>query len=356
MIESEISCKDLAERLSIDYKTILDATFDARPNTKNTASDEIQSNSNLVVLYTSMRNAPASKPEIVSANPDKYIPRSIFIDFQHNVVDKTSSLSNTMPPAHDFEREVERLGISNESHIVVYDDFGNFCASRVWFMFKSMGHDKIQVLRGGLAAWLHADLPTDTQLLTSACVNSGTTQTSYIASPSTNFRFVDRDYILRQIVESDSEDNDAQVLLDARSQTRFDGEQNESKPNLRAGHIPNSLNLHYARLQDKNGKFKDKNALRKEFDNVMNECAMKERVMNERAIKEQAMQEQAKRNKDANPHLIFTCGSGVTACILAQAADALGYSPLFVYDGSWSEWGMQTHLPITTKKDTADGD
>jgi thiosulfate/3-mercaptopyruvate sulfurtransferase len=231
------------------------------------------------------------------------------------VVDVKSELSNTMPPLEVFEREARRLGIDIDSQIVVYDDFGNFCASRVWFMFKSMGHNNIQVLAGGLAAWLEAGLDTQKNLLTPKV------EGNFIAHPNAKYQFIDKDFILNHVVNVEKPDF---PLVDARSAERFKGETAEQKPGLRSGHISNSVNIHYQRLQDENGAFIPLTEITSIFESVIAKSSMSESAM------------------------AFTCGSGVTACILAQAADSLGMSPLYVYDGSWSEWGKHAHLPIST--------
>jgi thiosulfate/3-mercaptopyruvate sulfurtransferase len=277
--------------------------------------NQIKNDPEMIVLYTSMKNMSASKPDIVRQHPDTYIPSSRFFDFQTVIADVTSRLTTTMPSIDVFEREVQCLGINLNSQIVVYDDFGNFCASRVWFMFKSMGHSNIKVLQGGLAAWISKNYETESSLFELSALGD------FIAKPDRNYQFVDKDFIANHVV---NETKQIMPLFDARSRARFSGEENETNPDLRSGHIPNAKNIHYPLLQDDSGAYLPADQLQDVFEQAKQSITIGESPM------------------------AFSCGSGVTACILAQAADALGAKPLYVYDGSWSDWGSQHHLPIST--------
>lgn len=258
---------------------------------------------NLKILFTTMKSGPAERPQLVKEALNTYIPHSIFFDFQNEFVEPETPFSHTMPNAKLFESKARQLGLNNEDEIVVYDDFGNFCASRVWFMFRSVGFKNIKVLDGGLALWLKANYPTHSSLV------KETQNGNFIASKDVYFGFVNKAFILQNI------DSKQHLVVDARSKARFTGCVAESRPNLRPGHIPHSKNLHYAELFDDLGQFLPTEELQIKFKNF-------------------------------EDNLIFSCGSGVTACLLAQAAHIIGRSPLLVYDGSWSEWGADATLPI----------
>jgi len=168
-----------------------------------------------------------------------------------------------------------------------------------------MGFDNVAVLDGGLPDWLAKEYPISTSF--SKAKKVGDFEACY--NPET---FTNQNDVLAQL------DNKPSLILDARGKARFLGEGVEPRAGMRAGHIPNAKSLPYSDIV-KNGFMLDKDTLQTEF--------------NKRLV----------ANADK---LIFSCGSGVTACILALGAHILGYENLAVYDGSWSEWGASSKLPI----------
>ena len=267
---------------------------------------------NLVVLDATITPAAQSASNTISSSKSVQIPHTQFFDFDQKITDRNSSLPHMMPTATHFENEVRALGINNESVIVIYDRLGIFASPRARQMFKAMGHDQVAVLDGGLPAWLEAGLPV---------VPSGNahlpTPGKFIALPRAN-SFCDMKRVTQAIEESNA--SRCTAILDARSEKRFLGQEAEPRPGLRSGHIPSSKNL--------------------PFDQVLNKGHMRSPEELQSIFKSRAITPELE--------IICSCGSGVTACIIALAAELAGQTKISVYDGSWSEWGLPSSRPIST--------
>jgi thiosulfate/3-mercaptopyruvate sulfurtransferase len=275
---------------------------------------ELVANHKFKILFTTMESAPTSKPDLVRLGLPCYIPNSLFFDFENEFVDKNTSFSHMMPSVNVFQCAARRLGLNLEDEIVVYDDFGNFCASRAWFMLLAMGFTNVKVLDGGLPEWLNGNHPTQKTLISPIATSS------VELKPSANFGFVGADYITNNLsmLVSPQITTDFIHIIDARSNGRYTGTDAEPRDNMRSGHIPTSSNIHYAAVQD-NGAFKSYNKMGSLFEN---------------------------QKIDLGNEIVISCGSGITACIIAQAAFSLGANCIKVYDASWSEWGASQTLPI----------
>ncbi|MDO6692594.1 sulfurtransferase [Aliiglaciecola sp. 3_MG-2023] len=234
-----------------------------------------------------------------------YLPNSILFDFDNVFVDKNSGLPHSLPSPEHFAKEMSNLGINNDSTLVIYDDQGSFSAPRVWWMLKVMGHDKVFVLDGGLQAWIDAGLDVADELVKKR------EKTQYKVTFNEQL-LVDKNNILDNLSNQDC------LVIDARSAARFNGTEAEPRKGVRSGHIPRSRNLHYAQLLN-DGKFINSSAIKQLFEPMID---------------------------GTQTQLIFSCGSGVTACILALAAYQIGNENWAVYDGSWSEWGADPLCPI----------
>ncbi|MCF6280061.1 MAG: sulfurtransferase [Flavobacteriaceae bacterium] len=258
-------------------------------------------NSKLVVLDATMRKVTSKSEEI---SESKQIKNARFINIKNSFSDASALFPNTMLSAEKFQEQAQELGINNDSLIVVYDNLGVYSSPRVWWMFKAMGHQNIAVLDGGFPEWKKAKYPTEGKK------EFVSEKGNFIANYNPNC-FCDYKTVLNSIFDKKI------IVLDARSQERFSGTIEEPRKGLRSGHIPSSINLPYAELQF-NGKMKSSEELKK--------------IMSSRIKK--------------NGNAIFSCGSGITACILALGAEISGYENNSVYDGSWTEWGSLTELPI----------
>lgn len=217
------------------------------------------------------------------------------------VADLQASLPHTVPPQALFEEFCRSLGIGNDDFIVVYDQTGiAFAAARAWWMFRLFGHDRVCVLNGGLPAWLDAGLSAEPSALP--------------VRRRSDFRTSFRPGLLVMIdnLKMNLSKPAGRVILDARSPGRFSGQEPEPRPGMRAGHIPGSINLPYARLLDGRGGLRNKAELAGTIDSAL---------------------------LSQTESITATCGSGVTACVIALAFFRQGRKDVGVYDGSWAEWG-----------------
>lgn len=225
------------------------------------------------------------------------IPNSRFFDIKHKFSDTTNAFPSAFPSAEQFQREARTLGININSAIVVYDDKGIYSSARVWWLFKAFGHNNIAVLNGGFPAWLNAGYPT--QSMTFYEGNQGNFTANL--QPETMKFFND-------VV--DISKNNTHKIVDARSAGRFNSVEPEPRAGLRMGTIPNSVNLPFEDLLA-DGLLRPKADLEVRFRKVAH----------------------------TEDDIVFSCGSGITACVLALGAEISGYKNISVYDGSWTEWG-----------------
>lgn len=257
---------------------------------------------NLIVLDATIK-------QITNKNlidDSKKIPKARFFDIKESFSDNETSIPNMLVSAKSFEKGCQQLGINQDSQLVIYDQIGIYSSPRVWWMFKIMGFHNVAVLDGGLPHWITKDYPIE-------AYNS--TKTDYKKG---NFKALYKpELVVNQKDIFTVMHNPDVAILDARSQGRFCGKEPEPREGLKSGHIPKSLNLPYTSVLEE-GKMKSVEELKNIFSNLN---------LNDKK-------------------LIFTCGSGITACIIMLAAQIVGYQNLSIYDGSWSEWGLIEGLPI----------
>ncbi|WP_318492755.1 sulfurtransferase [Photobacterium leiognathi] len=235
---------------------------------------------------------------------DKRIQGARFFDINDKLAAPNTDLPHMLPSAEQFAREVSKLGISNDTHVVIYDSLGMFSSARGWWMFKAMGHNKVSVLDGGLPAWIAAGYDTESGELPTITpsVFNAELQPEWV---------IDADG-LNQLLADNSV-----AVIDARPRARFLGSVKEPRAGIRSGHMPNAKNLPFAELLN-DGHFIELADIKTKFDGISR----------------------------SDQRLIFSCGSGITACILALAAHRVGRNVLTVYDGSWTEWGANERYPV----------
>jgi len=238
----------------------------------------------------------------------EHIPGALFFDID-DLSDEKSSLPHMLPSTVKFASRMKKMGIGDGARIVVYDTSGIFSAARVWWTFRAMGHKDVAVLNGGLRKWKAEGHPLE----------DGPPVKRYERhyTPLQNTEIIrDLDEMQTLLKKSGTQ------IVDARPAARFEGRDAEPRPGLRSGHIPGSKNVPSQDLLNADGTLKPQDALRKLFTDA---------------------------GIDVSRPVVTTCGSGVTASMLALALAVLGQTNAAVYDGSWAEWGQESNgLPVET--------
>jgi thiosulfate/3-mercaptopyruvate sulfurtransferase len=239
----------------------------------------------------------------------EHVPGALFFDI-NEIADTKSSLPHMLPPPEKFSSRMRSMGIGDGSRIVVYDSQGLYSAARVWWTFRVMGAEDVSVLNGGLPKWKREGRPLES--------GEPRTRTPRHFTARRNLDLVRDLSDLKTLLKDRSTE-----IVDARSAERFAGTVPEPRPGLRSGHIPGARNLPYGRLLNKDGTLKSPREIERLFEGV---------------------------GVDLGKPVVTSCGSGITASVLALALAEIGHRKTAVYDGSWSEWGADQSLPIETGK------
>ena len=250
---------------------------------------------------------PAEERDPRAEYDGAHIPGAVFFDIDE-IADTDSGLPHTLPSPEKFSSRVRKLGLGDGSRIVVYDSGNWMAAPRVWWMFRTFGHNDVAVLDGGLAKWRAEGRPIND--------NPVMPRERHFTARLNTLLIRDVEQMIANL------DSRREQVLDARAAGRFSGVEPEPRPGLRAGHIPGSLNLPFAGLVEAETRtLAGIDRLETLFSGV---------------------------GVDLGRPVVTSCGSGVSAGVLALGLHLVGHRDVAVYDGSWTEWGSRDDTPIET--------
>ena len=236
-----------------------------------------------------------------------HIPGARFIDL-NAVSDPDSPYVNMLPSPEIFAREVGALGIGAETEVILYD--AGYVSARLWWMFRTFGHDRVRILNGGWRKWLAEGRPVETG--------------DFATVPPRAFPARLREGRVVALPEMRRLVADGASIIDARTAARFDGHEGSGYPGVASGYMPGAINTPWA---------------------LFYEPAPSHRFVSPA----RAAEIFAANGVDLSGEVITTCGSGVTASILGFMLEAIGHSDWRLYDGSWHEWGQQADTPKEIK-------
>lgn len=245
---------------------------------------------------------------------NQHIPGAVFFDIDE-IADSDSPLPHMLPDPVTFSSRVRKLGLGDGIRFVIYDQRGIFSAPRVWWSFRYFGHHDVAVLDGGLPKWLDEGRPI--------ADGPARAEDRHFSPRADSFLLRDREQV-EQNLESGREQ-----VLDARSAGRFAGTDPEPRAGLRSGHIPGSLSLPFTDLLERGTRIMlPPEEMRKRFEAA---------------------------GIDMAKPVVTTCGSGITAAVLALGLFRSGHKDVALYDGSWAEWGLPGDTPVATGQDGGAG-
>lgn len=238
---------------------------------------------------------------------ERRIPGAIFFDIDE-IADTDSELPHMLPSPEKFASRMKKAGVGDGTRVVVYDNHGLMTAARVWWTFRVFGHEDVAVLDGGFPAWERGGYPIETGAPRKRMERHFTARM--------------RSDLVRNLADVQRAiDGGRTPILDARAAPRFTGEAPEPRAGLRSGHMPGALNVPFQSLLNADGTVKSADELKQIFEGA---------------------------GLAANTAPICSCGSGITAAVIALALARVGRWDAAVYDGSWTEWGGRADTAIVT--------
>jgi thiosulfate/3-mercaptopyruvate sulfurtransferase len=238
-----------------------------------------------------------------------HIPGAVFFDID-TIADTASGLPHMLPKPEALAKEMATLGLGDGMRFVVYDALGLFAAARVWWTLRAYGVEDVRILEGGLPKWIREDRPLE----------KGDAHSKALAEPRMFTPRLEDHFVASLDEVREALANGSAQVVDARPPERFRGEAPEPRPGLKSGHMPGSLNLPFVDIVE-HGALKSPEALKAAF---------------------------AEHHVDLEKPIITTCGSGVSAAILALAVEEAGGKVEGLYDGSWAEWGGRADCSVAT--------
>ncbi|MEM6899855.1 MAG: sulfurtransferase, partial [Pseudomonadota bacterium] len=235
-----------------------------------------------------------------------HIPGAVYFDIDE-IADPDASLPHTLPPPHVFSAKVRKLGLGDGNRLIIYDQNKYMASARAWWLFRLMGHRDVHVLDGGLNAWLS---------------EGGKTEDMPPVAVERHFTPRIRGDLVKtldQIIEVVA--NRTVLISDARPTGRFAGAVPEPREGIPSGHIPGSASLPSSEVISEQSYMKTPDEIRTAFD---------------------------KAGLPTSDPFVASCGSGVSAAIIALAASVIGNDQVAVYDGSWAEWASDGSRPVAT--------
>ena len=233
---------------------------------------------------------------------DRHIPGTLFFDIEE-LSDHSTPLPHMLPTPEDFSRSMSALGVGDDMTIVIYEQEGVFSAPRAWWTLRTFGAPHVYLLDGGLRAWVEAGLPTE----------SGP-----VHRASATFHATLNPNAVKNLSQLKDKIKNHQQILDARSATRFNGTAPEPRPGLSSGHMPGATSVPFTELVE-DGRLKPAEKLREFF---------------------------LAKQVDLEQPITTTCGSGVTAAVIALGLEVVGAQNVSLYDGSWAEYAQHPESVI----------
>ena len=265
------------------------------------STEWLNNNLSKVKIFDASWHMPNSKRDAKKEYSEKHIPSAMFWDLDVHS-NKDSSYPHMMPDSNYWTKMLWKFGITNNDHIIVYDNSHLYSACRLWFALKYFGHEKVSVLNGGFQKWIKEKKHVTQKIDKIQQIDSYLTSENY-------------EWIKNKKQIDENIKNNSFVLVDARSRDRFEGKTEEPRPGLKRGCIPGSKNIPFQKCIDLETRtFKTKS----ELINIFKE-----------------------NNVDYYKSTVFMCGSGVSACVLGLAYFLISDKNALIYDGSFAEWGKK---------------